>query len=121
MSFPLRARYAHPGNGWEDDRKAAAAVLTPGAVYTIRQLTVGQSTSYLTFQEVDGEFNTVLFEPVDPEYGADDVLRVLTGPLTADGSGPLLDPDCRAGKHTSCAGDPCECPCHTSGEPGVAP
>lgn len=25
---------------------------------------------------------------------------------------PLLDPDCRAGKHQSCAGWPCECACH---------
>ena len=32
--------------------------------------------------------------------------------LTAEGSGPLLDPDCRDGKHTSCVGGPCECECH---------
>ncbi len=25
---------------------------------------------------------------------------------------PLLDPDCRDGKHGSCVGGPCECPCH---------
>jgi hypothetical protein len=25
---------------------------------------------------------------------------------------PELDPDCRDGKHTSCIGGPCECPCH---------
>jgi hypothetical protein len=25
---------------------------------------------------------------------------------------PLLDPDCRDGKHQSCIGPPCECPCH---------
>jgi hypothetical protein len=30
-------------------------------------------------------------------------------------SGPLIDPDCRDGKHRSCAGGPCECPCHGSG------
>lgn len=24
----------------------------------------------------------------------------------------LLDPDCRAGKHASCVGGPCECDCH---------
>src|SRR6266851_2529172 len=25
---------------------------------------------------------------------------------------PLTDPDCRDGKHASCVGGPCECPCH---------
>lgn len=24
----------------------------------------------------------------------------------------LIDPDCRAGKHASCVGGPCECACH---------
>jgi len=27
-------------------------------------------------------------------------------------SEPLIDPDCRDGKHTSCVGSPCECVCH---------
>jgi hypothetical protein len=45
--------------------------------------------------------------------------RLLTQPetedpraLTAEGAGPLLDPDCRDGKHGSCVGAPCECGCH---------
>lgn len=124
MSFPLHARYAHPDAGWDADREAAAKVLTVGEVYTIRQLEVGQSTSHLTFQEVPGQFNTVLFDPVGGwQEDLDEALapRILTGPLTADGSGPLLDPDCRDGKHTSCLGDPCECECHTSGTDGVRP
>lgn len=25
---------------------------------------------------------------------------------------PLIDPDCRSGKHATCVGGPCECPCH---------
>ena len=25
---------------------------------------------------------------------------------------PLIDPDCRDGKHSSCVGGPCGCPCH---------
>jgi hypothetical protein len=29
-----------------------------------------------------------------------------------DGGEPLIDPDCRTGKHTSCTGGPCQCPCH---------
>lgn len=32
--------------------------------------------------------------------------------LAAEGCGPLLDPDCRDGKHASCVGAPCECACH---------
>jgi hypothetical protein len=40
-------------------------------------------------------------------------LKVLEGSedeLEAVGTGPLLDPDCRDGKHGSCVGSPCECP-----------
>ena len=45
-----------------------------------------------------------------------DVLRALDGsnspPVTSEIAGPLIDPDCRDGKHSSCVGGPCECPCH---------
>ncbi len=33
----------------------------------------------------------------------------------------LIDPDCAAGKHGSCAGDPCECGCHQAPEGCVWP
>lgn len=40
----------------------------------------------------------------------------LTGePLEALGTGPLLDPGCRAGKCGSCTGPPCEHECHRGG------
>jgi hypothetical protein len=39
----------------------------------------------------------------------------------AAGGFPMIDPDCRDGKHTSCVGDPCECECHLSAVSGVAP
>ena len=39
----------------------------------------------------------------------------------ADAGFPMIDPDCRDGKHTSCVGDPCECECHLSAVSGVAP
>ena len=68
-TFPIHARYAYPDAGWEGDQKAAAGHLTLGAVYTVQSLTVGQSTSYLTFREVAGKFNTVLFAPA-PEGAA---------------------------------------------------
>jgi hypothetical protein len=44
----------------------------------------------------------------------DDSRRIVSAPsvpeLVAVGNGPLLDPDCRDGKHASCMGPPCECP-----------
>jgi hypothetical protein len=30
-------------------------------------------------------------------------------------SEPLIDPDCRDGKHGSCVGGPCQCACHGTG------
>lgn len=42
--------------------------------------------------------------------------------LTAEGTGALLDPDCRDGKCGSCIGAPCECPHHKAGAfPTVPP
>jgi hypothetical protein len=32
-------------------------------------------------------------------------------PPAVDRAG-LIDPDCAAGKHSSCVGGPCECDCH---------
>jgi hypothetical protein len=72
--FSMQARYAYPDNGWEGDREAAAEALTLGAVYSIQDLKVGHSTSYFTFREVEGRFNTVLFEPV----------------MTSDDDGPVF-------------------------------
>ena len=47
-------------------------------------------------------------------YEPADERRVVMAPgipdLVAAGNGPLLDPDCRDGKHASCMGAPCECP-----------
>src|SRR5438128_1765844 len=39
------------------------------------------------------------------------------GAALADIVGPLIDPDCIAGKHGSCIGGPCQCACH---EPAYA-
>jgi hypothetical protein len=38
--------------------------------------------------------------------------------LEAIGTGPLLDPDCKAGKCGSCVGAPCEHECHKKPEAG---
>lgn len=43
-------------------------------------------------------------------------IRALDGsnspPVTSEITGPLIDPDCRDGKHSSCVGGPCDCECH---------
>ena len=46
------------------------------------------------------------------------IQRLITEPgreLSAEGTGPLLDPDCRDGKCGSCTGAPCEHECHRAG------
>jgi hypothetical protein len=52
-------------------------------------------------------------------------IRFLTPPpdydLTAEGAGPLLDPDCRDGKCGSCVGAPCEHYCHKRAGAGEGP
>jgi hypothetical protein len=68
MGFPICARFAHPDAGWPGEGKQAASVLTVGEVYTIRELVVGSSSSYLTFTEVPGQFNSTLFEPAYAEW-----------------------------------------------------
>jgi hypothetical protein len=49
--------------------------------------------------------------------------------IPVPGGEPLIDPDCIAGKHPSCVGDPCQCACHEPADaeplqhraPGPAP
>jgi hypothetical protein len=70
VSFPIDARYAHPGNGWPADQRQARERLTVGEVYTIRRMEVGGSRTGLFFCDVDNPpfgFNSVLFDPVTAE------------------------------------------------------
>lgn len=77
--FPIYARFAYPGNGYQGDRDQAAAHLTPGKVYLIDHVDVGRShtTIYLhDFRDIG--FNSVLFAAAwyddededEPEEGA---------------------------------------------------
>jgi hypothetical protein len=68
MGFPICARFAHPDAGWPGEGRQAASALTVGEVYTVRELVVGSSSSYLTLTEVPGQFNTTLFEPAYAEW-----------------------------------------------------
>ncbi len=66
MGFPIAARFAHPGNGYEADQELAAKHLTPGRVYVLTGIDVGRTASRLFLDIPDGPvfgFNTVMFEP----------------------------------------------------------
>jgi hypothetical protein len=52
------------------------------------------------------------------DAGETGVMEVDPGPLGT--TEPLIDPDCAAGKHASCPGDPCECQCHALAEEPAA-
>jgi hypothetical protein len=80
MAFPIAARFAHPGNGYDGDQKQAAKYLQPGKAYVLTGLEVGRSSSRL-FLDIPNApshgFNTVMFEPasvydVDGAIGPDD-------------------------------------------------
>jgi hypothetical protein len=66
MAFPIAARFAHPGDGYEADQKLAAEHLEPGRVYVVAGIDVGRSGSRLFLDIPDGPqfgFNTVMFDP----------------------------------------------------------
>jgi hypothetical protein len=66
MAFPIAARFAHPGDGYEADQKLAAEHLEPGKVYVVAGIDVGRSGSRLFLDIPDGPqfgFNTVMFDP----------------------------------------------------------
>lgn len=63
-----RVRFAHPDGGYPADQEMAAALLTPGDVYTIAWSDIGFSNTRLGLAGIKDHgqgFNSVLFEPVD--------------------------------------------------------
>jgi len=65
-----RVRYAKTDAGYPADQKMAAALLTPGEVYTIAWSDIGFSSTRLGLAGVESRgqgFNSVLFEPVDDQ------------------------------------------------------
>ncbi len=68
-----RVRFDHPDGGWDGDQQMAAALLTPGEVYTIAWSDIGFSKTRLGLAGVETRgqgFNSVLFEPVEDETAA---------------------------------------------------
>lgn len=60
--FPIHAKCVTFDAGWPKEREMAREKLEIGRVYTIRQMSVGQSSSTLEFYEVKGHWNVVFFE-----------------------------------------------------------
>lgn len=58
-----KVRFAANG-GWEYDKEEAKKVLTLGKIYTVSNVDVHSSHSYVSLEGVNGEFNTVLFNEV---------------------------------------------------------
>jgi hypothetical protein len=70
--LPTHVRFAHPDAGYEGARAKALDALTPGQVYTLRSLHVGQSSSYVELYDVAGRFGSEFFEPHDPGFADED-------------------------------------------------
>lgn len=93
VAFATRARYAHPGWGFPQDRDLAAGRLVPGRVYDIIDVHVGHSRTGLWLAAADNPrngFNSVLFDPAGPgdtdeplptaaDEAAVDAARILSG------------------------------------------
>ena len=48
-------------NGYDYQRKEAAKVFDMYSYYTVKECSVGRSSSTYKFEEVDGSYNTVMF------------------------------------------------------------
>jgi hypothetical protein len=88
---------------------AAETLDVCGPEYRVR---VVRALQLLTGLVLDAAENAV--PPVEQIERALALDELDAGPRIEDG--PLIDPDCAAGKHGSCVGGPCECDCHP--EPG---
>ena len=67
MTFPINARCVTFDAGYLAEQKRAKEKLIIGKVYTIRTMTVGQSSSHLEFYDLPGSWNTVFFEAADDD------------------------------------------------------
>lgn len=66
--FPVQAKCVTFDAGWPKEGENARAALELGKVYTIRTMTVGQSSSHLTFYDIPGEWSTVFFDAYSYPY-----------------------------------------------------
>jgi len=57
-----KVTFAYPDNGRDYEQLQAEELLIAGEQYTVKKVYVGQSSSHVEFEEVEGLFNTVLFK-----------------------------------------------------------
>lgn len=107
------SRTRRPEAAWEDgaDRlrisQQYAGMPQHGLVFRAEQRTTLAGRAVLLMPAQVREVHAWLGDWITRNHVGDD--------LTAEDAGPLLDPDCRDGKHSSCIGAPCECDCHKTG------
>jgi len=53
-------------NGYDGERERAAAIFVNDMPLTVKACRIGQSSSDYTFEEVEGRWNTVMFEEIKP-------------------------------------------------------
>jgi hypothetical protein len=54
-----------PNAGYPGEADQAKREIGPNRVLTVKQCTIGSSSSRYEFKEIDGEWNTVMFEKVE--------------------------------------------------------
>jgi hypothetical protein len=74
MAFPIYARFAHPGNGYDGDQRLCAEHLTAGEDYLIDHMDVGASHTTIYLHDFPGVgFNSVMFDAgTAPPWDGDD-------------------------------------------------
>lgn len=84
-SFPIHARFSYPEDGWDGDRKRAAELLTPGRVYLISKMEVGNSLTEIFLHDFPGVgFNSVMFEAAGDPDDEEDGIQELPAPGAED-------------------------------------
>ena len=63
--YGRKVKYLDRG-GWESNKEYARKKgLVKGEIYTVKEIYVGRSSSEVELLEVEGKFNTVMFEDVE--------------------------------------------------------
>lgn len=64
--FPKGTKVKWRANaGWPAEEQRARGVIGPDRILTVKSCNIGSSTSYYGFEEVEGKWNTVMFEKVE--------------------------------------------------------
>jgi hypothetical protein len=61
----MKVCYAFPENGWPEARKRTSETFTLGEPLTVKAFEIGQSITYITFEEIAGAWNSVMFGAIN--------------------------------------------------------